>query len=266
MQRCIATVSVSGTLEQKLDAIAAAGFDSIELFEEDLSHCKHSASEVRKMVETRGLRIDLLQPFRDFEGETGDQLARARQQLALMNELGCKKLLLCSNASDGCSSDAQRQIDDLHALAELAGSFQVEVGYEALAWGKHVNRWEQAWQRVAAVNHPSLGIVLDSFHILSRGDTLNQLDRVPPEKITFVQFADAPQLNLDVLTWSRHYRCFPGQGDFDLTRFARQLHQHGYRGPWSLEIFNEQLATPPRHSAAADGYRSLLMLEKSLSE
>ncbi|KOC89245.1 sugar phosphate isomerase/epimerase family protein [Winslowiella iniecta] len=266
MQRCIATISVSGTLEQKLDAIAAAGFDSIELFEADLQHCQRSAAEVRKMVGTRGLRIDLLQPFRNFEGETGDQLSRARQQFELMGELGCKRLLLCSNASDSCSSDWQQQIDDLHALAELAASFQVDVGYEALAWGKHVNRWQQAWQRVAEVDQPNLGIVLDSFHILSCGDTLNQLDRVPPEKITFVQFADAPQLNLDVLTWSRHYRCFPGQGDFDLTRFARQLHQHGYRGPWSLEIFNEQLVTSPLHSTAADGYRSLLMLEKSLSE
>ncbi|MFS2225762.1 sugar phosphate isomerase/epimerase family protein [Pantoea sp. B65] len=266
MQRCIATISISGTLDQKLDAIAAAGFDSIELFEDDLFAYPASASALRAGVEARGLSVALLQPLRNFEGESGDQLARARQQFELMQQLGCDKLLLCSNVSERCSGERQRQIDDLHALAELAATFQVEVGYEALAWGRHVNRWQQAWQRVSDVNHPNLGIVLDSFHILSCGDSLDALTQVPAEKITFVQFADAPRLNLDPLTWSRHYRCFPGQGDFDLRHFARQLQRQGYQGPWSLEIFNEQLVSSPLHSTAADGYRSLLWLEQGLGE
>ena len=37
MRKSIATVSLSGSLEQKLQAIAAAGFDGVELFENDLS-------------------------------------------------------------------------------------------------------------------------------------------------------------------------------------------------------------------------------------
>ncbi|MCU5775594.1 sugar phosphate isomerase/epimerase [Erwiniaceae bacterium BAC15a-03b] len=266
MQRCIATISISGTLEQKLEEIAAAGFDSIELFEPDLTGFPGAARQLRQRVDASGLKIALLQPFRNYEGESSDQLIRARQQFELMQELNCKKLLLCSNVSESCSSDSQHQIDDLHALAELAASFQVEIGYEALAWGRHINRWQQAWQRVKHVNHPNLGIVLDSFHILSRGDSLDELHQVPAEKITFVQFADAPQLNLDVLTWSRHYRCFPGQGDFDLQHFARQLHHHGYQGPWSLEIFNEQMVTSPLHASAADGYCSLRWLEQGLTQ
>lgn len=36
MQRSIATVSLSGTLPEKLEAIAAAGFDGVEIFENDL--------------------------------------------------------------------------------------------------------------------------------------------------------------------------------------------------------------------------------------
>ncbi|THD40450.1 sugar phosphate isomerase/epimerase, partial [Enterobacteriaceae bacterium ML5] len=34
--RSIATVSVPGTLPEKLKAIAAAGFDGVEIFEDDL--------------------------------------------------------------------------------------------------------------------------------------------------------------------------------------------------------------------------------------
>ncbi|WP_163277346.1 sugar phosphate isomerase/epimerase family protein, partial [Enterobacter hormaechei] len=84
-----------------------------------------------------------------------------------------------------------------------------------------------------AVDHPALGIILDSFHILSRGDNLDGLDEVPPEKIVFVQLADAPLLKMDVLAWSRHFRCFPGQGELNLAQFMTQLSAHGYRGAWS---------------------------------
>ena len=36
MHRCIATVSLSGMLREKLQAAAAARFDSVEIFENDL--------------------------------------------------------------------------------------------------------------------------------------------------------------------------------------------------------------------------------------
>lgn len=75
-----------------------------------------------------------------------------------------------------------------------------------------MNRWQQAWERVRRVDSPALGLVLDSFHILARGDTLDALPSVPVEKITFVQLADAPYMKMDLLEWSRHFRCFPGQG------------------------------------------------------
>ncbi len=66
---------------------------------------------------------------------------------------------------------------------------------------------------------------------------------------------------MDVLEWSRHYRCFPGQGDFDLARY-RAGRQSGYRGPLSLEIFNDGFRAAPTAVTAADGYRSLLFLEE----
>lgn len=71
-------------------------------------------------------------------------------------------------------------------------------------------------ERVKSVNSPALGIVLDSFHILARGDNLQRLPEVPVDKITFLQLADAPLMKMDVLEWSRHFRCFPGQGELPL--------------------------------------------------
>ncbi|MGV6481403.1 bifunctional sugar phosphate isomerase/epimerase/4-hydroxyphenylpyruvate dioxygenase family protein [Pantoea agglomerans] len=266
MKRSIATVSVSGTLPDKLRAIAAAGFDGVEIFDNDLVYYPGSPVEIRQLCEQLGLEILLFQPFRDFEGGPRDRLAhnlaRAARKFEVMQQLGCQRMLLCSNVSPDCSDDFATQVSDLKALAQLAEQYGITLGYEALAWGRHVSLWRDAWARVEAVNHPALGIVLDSFHILSRGDSLDGLNAVPPEKIVFVQLADAPLLKMDVLSWSRHFRCFPGQGEFNLTQFMTQLSAHGYRDAWSLEIFNDGFRASPVALTARDGYRSLLWLEE----
>jgi 4-hydroxyphenylpyruvate dioxygenase len=74
--------------------------------------------------------------------------------------------------------------------------------------------------------------------------------------------ADAPILAMDVLEWSRHFRCFPGQGEFDLPGFLAPIIQSGYTGPLSLEIFNDGFRAAPPRANAADGLRSLLYLEE----
>ena len=266
MLRSIATVSISGTLPEKLHAIAAAGYQGVEIFENDLLYYTGTPRDIRNLAAELGLKITLFQPFRDFEGASRAQFAanlqRAKRKFALMHELGCNTMLLCSNVQPDCSADIELQVADLRMLADLAEQEGIVIGYEALAWGTHVNRWRQAWERVQRVNSPAMGIVLDSFHILSLGDDLQGLAEVPVEKITFLQLADAPLMKMDVLEWSRHFRCFPGQGQLPLVDFARELTRCGYRGPWSLEIFNDGFRASPNGATAKDGYRSLLWLEE----
>ncbi|MDU7587889.1 MAG: TIM barrel protein [Acidovorax sp.] len=112
MRRSIATVSLSGTLRQKLEAIAAARFDGIELFEPDFISFTGSARELRQQAADLGLGIDLYQPFRDFEGMPDDlfrrSLDRAERKFDVMQELGCPLMLVCSNTSPASLGDAER--------------------------------------------------------------------------------------------------------------------------------------------------------------
>ncbi|MGY2401635.1 3-dehydroshikimate dehydratase QuiC [Pseudomonas sp. SDO5271_S396] len=270
MQRSIATVSLSGTLPEKLEAIAAAGFDGVEIFENDLLYYDGSPREVRQMCADLGIAITLFQPFRDFEGCRRDRLARnlerAERKFDLMQELGTDLVLVCSNASADCVGDERILLDDLSLLAERAGRRGMRIGYEALAWGKHVNTWQQVWNLVRQVDHPSLGVLLDSFHTLSLKGDPSAIAEIPGDKIFFVQMADAPILAMDVLEWSRHFRCFPGQGEFDLAGFLAPILQSGYTGPLSLEIFNDGFRAAPTRANAADGLRSLLYLEEKTRE
>jgi len=68
MKTSIATVSISGNFEEKLEAIAAAGFHGLEIFEQDFIAHDANPREVGEMIRAMGLEITIFQPFRDFEG------------------------------------------------------------------------------------------------------------------------------------------------------------------------------------------------------
>jgi len=270
MRKTIATVCLSGGLEEKLAVAARAGFDGVEIFEPDLISCRLSPGEVRLRAGELGLSVDLYQPFRDFEGvpagELERNLRRAEAKFDVMEELGADTLLVCSNVSAETIDDDALAAHQLHVLADRAAERGLRVAYEALAWGRRVCEYDHAWRIVRAADHPALGVCLDSFHILSHGTGLEAIADIPPEKLFFVQLADAPHLIMDVLQWSRHYRCFPGQGGFDLTSFMSRVLDAGYAGPLSLEVFNDVFRHADPARMAVDAMRSLLILEDSVAD
>jgi 4-hydroxyphenylpyruvate dioxygenase len=264
MKLSIATVSLSGDLAEKLEAIAGAGFKGVEIFENDLLSFGSTPADVRKVVGDLGLEIVAFQPFRDFEGMPPDRrervFQRAERKFDLMQELGCDLLLICSNVSPESLGGIDRAADDLRALGERAAKRGLRIGFEALAWGRHISDYRDAWEAVRRTAHVSVGLVLDSFHSLARNTDLKAMSSIPRDRIFLVQIADAPALDMDPLSWSRHFRSFPGQGDLALLDFMRGLDTTGFDGALSLEIFNDQFRAGSARSVAVDGYRSLLYL------
>jgi 4-hydroxyphenylpyruvate dioxygenase len=268
--RSIATVSLSGSLDEKLRATASAGFDAVEIFENDLLSFNGSPHDVGQLCRDLNLTICAFQPFRDFEGMPEPQrtrnFARAERKFDLMQELGTDLLLICSNISPASLGGIDRAAADFRALGELAAARGLRVGFEALAWGRHVNDYRDAWEIVRRADHRSIGIILDSFHALAPAFPTNAIQSIPADKIFLVQLADAPKLGLDVLSWSRHFRCFPGQGDLPVADFMEAVRTTGYAGPLSLEIFNDQFRSGSAVRTATDGLRSLILLEDQLAE
>ncbi|MGQ7248754.1 bifunctional sugar phosphate isomerase/epimerase/4-hydroxyphenylpyruvate dioxygenase family protein [Halomonas sp. V046] len=266
--RAIATVCLSGDLRSKLDAIARAGFEGVEIFENDLISFDGTPSDIRDLCETLKLKIVAFQPFRDFEAmpepARSRNLQRAERKFDVMQELGTDFMLVCSNVSPQTLDDRDRVVADLRELADRAAARGLRIGFEALAWGRHISDYRDAWDVVKRADHPALGVVLDSFHILSRGHDPAAIADIPRDKIFFVQVADAPLLDMDVLQWSRHFRCFPGQGRLPLAPFMEALAKTGYDGPLSHEIFSDAFRAAPTDVTAMDGMRSLIYLENLL--
>lgn len=264
MRTSIATVCLSGGLVEKLHAIADAGFDGVEIMDADLIAAHESPEEIRALCGRLGLSIDLFQPFRDVEGVTeevfAETLRRARAKFEVMNRLGTDLLLVCSNAGTATIDDDEVAARQLGEFADLAAEYGIRIAFEALAWGRYVMDYRHSWRLVERADRPNLGVCLDSFHILSRANEPAGIELIPGEKIFFLQLADAPVLDMDLLSWSRHHRLFPGEGHFDLPGFLGHVLAAGYRGPVSLEVFNDTFRQTDVARTADHARRSLTWL------
>ncbi|OKH67989.1 4-hydroxyphenylpyruvate dioxygenase [Mycobacterium sp. SWH-M3] len=269
MKTSIATVSLSGSLVEKLHACAAAGFDGVEIFEPDLIASDHSPEEIRHLARRLGLSLDLYQPLRDLEGVDQatftDNLRRAAATFATARRLGIGTVLVCSNVATATIDSDRVSADQLRCIGDLAAGYDIRIAYEALAWGRYVDDYRRAWRIVELADHPNVGVCLDSFHVLSRGHDPAAVEQIDGDKIFYLQLADAPALSMDVLSWSRHHRLFPGEGAFDLTGFVRHTLAAGYTGPLSLEVFNDTFRQTDPRRTAVHALRSLLWLQDQIT-
>jgi sugar phosphate isomerase/epimerase len=264
MKMCMATVSIGGSLEEKISAIAAAGFDSIELLDDDLRSSGMSPEECARRCADLGLTIELYQPFRRAEGvepgEFPDVLARFHRELDVMGRLGIEAILVVSNTDADAHAGRDLSASQLAALGSAAEEHGVTVMFEALAWGTHISRTVDAWETIRYADHPNLALVVDTFHLNARGEDATVLAGLPLGAVGFLQIADAPWLAMDLLPWSRNHRCFPGEGEFALAAQFATVLSAGYQGPLSLEIFNPGYRERAPHEVARAGADALRRL------
>ena len=257
----IATVTLGGDLPGRINAAAEAGFQAIELFDSDLQEFGESPARVKQLADAAGLRIASYFPLRDVDGVPEvDVIATRTRAAAYLDqavELGAQMVMMCSATNEESSGCRSLIVNDLLYLADMAKERNLRLAYEALSWGRHTFDYRDAAALVRKVNHPHLGLVLDSFHIFARGHTTDEIAKIPAEHIFLVQVSDTLQLNIDYLEWSRHHRTLPGRGVVDLQAFTAKVRATGYDGVFSLECFSDELKTASASAVADAGFTSM---------
>ena len=99
-----------------------------------------------------------------------------------MEELGTDLVLVSSNVSPESLGERDRIVDDFRELGDRAAARGLRVGFEALAWGRHIQDHRQAWEIVREVDHPAVGLVLDSFSSLARNVPIDSLRSIDPRE------------------------------------------------------------------------------------
>ena len=264
------TITLAGTLPQKLAAIKGAGFSQVMLLARDLVGHAEGIEDAVRVVKASGLRVTGFQVLRDFEGLSGHlheyKIDVAKSMLQMCHAVGAKVLLVCSSTSTHATNDPDVLARDLRKLAMLAVPLNIKVAFEGLSWGRTINEFTTAWEVVARADAPNLGIGIDSFHALATNTLLEDLDMLDPDKIFLVQLADfmwnEVKSNEERIDTARHFRVFPGEGVHSeaLAELVMRLDRLGYRGDYSFEVFNDDYQQMPLPVVAARARRAAVWL------
>lgn len=296
-------------LEPKLAAAAAAGFKGIEVFYEDIKiparretasaggtfeqNLLKSAAVFRSLCDKYNLTIFVLQPFKNYDGllsqkRHDEKIAKLKNWFKMCKILGTNTIQIPSmfhqDPTVATGSD-DKIVADLIEVADLGAKEDppIRFAYEVMAWGAHVDRWQDAWRITQKVNRPNFGMCLDTYQILANvwadvtsetgvrenADKLLQVDieeflrEVPLDKVYYIQLADAARISPPLspshewydpkqkytMTWSRNARLFPFEEDRGgylpvLKMLEMWVFEWGYRGWVSMELFNRSLMDP----------------------
>ena len=185
MLRSIATVSLGGTLVEKLTAIAAAGFDGIEIFENDLLYFDGSP----RRGEPAGRAISacailLFQPFRDFEAVPRDRMEKQpRPRRAQVRHDGAARRR--PDAGAAATSRRTRSTTTRWRPPTCAHWASARRG---AASASATRRWPGAATSTPSAtpgsscrqaDHPAVGLVVDSFHTFAIDDDDAPIARHP---------------------------------------------------------------------------------------
>ncbi len=268
------TISFAGPLEAKLKATREAGFSQIMLAARDLVGHADGWQAAVAAVKASGLRVTGFQVLRDFEGLSGHlheyKIDIAKSMLEMCHALDCGVMLMCSSTSTHATSDTDALVKDLRKLAMLAIPMNIKIAYEALSWGRTINEFPQAWDLVCRADMPNLGLGFDSFHMFATNTPLEDLEMLDPSKIFLVQLADFMWNEIKTveerITTARHFRVFPGEGVHSeaLAALTLKLHELGYRGDYSFEVFNDDYQQMPLESVAKRARQSALWLSEGV--
>lgn len=249
----------SGALDTRLSAISDAGFGGVELFSSDVFEGFRGAESNLDLIASSGLSVPLFQMLRNFEGSAEGELSDsiARHCFEHARWVGADTVVLCANTREDSNGDRTEALADLDRLGTLAAHHGCRVAYEPLAWARWMSDYRDAGALIAELDHPHVGLMLDSSHIAARGLDFEHVADLDPASIFCVEIADLPITSLPSIDVSRDYRLLPGEGTVKLERFVELLETGGYRGAYSLEVFSARVRELPAKEAAASAYAAL---------
>ena len=239
---CLNTSTIRpASLMDKIRITGQAGYEAIELWSDDLTKYeaeKGSLEDVVKALEDNGLRVVTLIALHGWMDSVGakyqESLEEARRKMGQAAVVGSEYII---------ASPPRGRVDlDLGAeryrqLLQIGREYGVKPAMEFLGFVDHVNQIKHAWQVVTGADDPDGTIILDVFHMYRGGSTLDDLKKIPADRIAIFHFNDAPESPAREQQTDAN-RVYPGDGVAPLGEMLEIVKGSGYQGVISLELFN----------------------------
>jgi 2-keto-myo-inositol isomerase len=249
---------------------AAAGYQHIELRDGKLERhmaAGGSLADLRERIAEAGLRVLSVNTLDDstlHEGERLEALVeRCHTLAAWAAALDCPQVIIGpSYLSDGrrdVEAIRGRTVEALARHAAAAAEHGVRIAFEYHGYaGCSINNLADARAVLDMLGDARVGLVIDAFHFYVGNSSFDELERFDGARIFIAHLADVD--HADRATLRKPNRVLPGDGVLPVRDLIGCLRRAGYRGPYSLELFNEALWALDPMIVAKRGLRSMRRL------
>lgn len=254
------------TLEEKIDAVAKAGYDGIELWAGDLEKYEaegKSLGDLAKRIRDLGLEVpnvigiwNSMPP--DDAPDRAKALEAAKQKIRIAGAVGARHIAAVPGP-DRPDIDVGWAARRYAELVEAGKEFGVAVALEFLGPSKGIHTLGQAAAIVMESGRPEGSIVADTFHMYRGGSAWQGVRLLRGSAYAVWHVNDVPP-QPEQFKLQDSDRVYPGDGILPLVQLLKDLWEGGFRGPLSLELFNRQEWQKPPAEVARTGLEKMRAL------
>ena len=228
------------------------GFSGIGIWHADLAHVleKYTLAEMRTMLDDHGLTRLELECLLDWFVDPGDERRTAsdatRDMLfAAADVLGAHHVKVANIPGTPCELDKLTE-RFAELCADAAKRHDSLIAYEFMPFDVNVHTIDAALTVVGGAGAPNGVIAVDTWHCAKLGIPPEELRRIPPKLLGWVELSDGQVANMpDPIDEVVNHRALPGEGEFDIPGYVRVSREIGYQGPWGVEVLSEDLRNRP---------------------
>lgn len=239
-------------LRDRCEQAERVGFRGMGIWHADLEHMleTRTLADIRAVIDEHGLDQLELEFLGDWFLDPGDERRRAsdeRRELLLRAaaELPTHHVKVGNIMGTECElSQIVERFGEL--CADAARVTDATIVYEFMPYDVNVNTVDTALAVVEGVNARNGGLALDTWHLGKLRLEPDDLRRIPPRFVSWVELSDGPyEYAEDRLDEVINRRRLPGEGEFPIVEYVVVCRELGYEGPWGVEVLSEELRSLP---------------------
>ncbi len=257
-------------LERDIEIAGACGYHALEIWAGKLEEFLkvHTLAQMRDDLRTAGI---VPWCINSIEGITGldasgrlDLIDEVARMASVAHAIGAPGIVVVPGAHVGAFDRAaaiEDAVEVLKQMADAAGG--VGLAFEFLGKPRcAVPTLDMAIEIVERVDREAVGLVIDTFHFYAGGSKLEDVARVPVDRLCVVHLNGCEDLPKADLTDG--HRLYPGEGAIPIDEILDALRGIGFDGTASIEIFREEYwAQDPMEVARAARAKAEGVLERA---
>ncbi len=241
-----ATIRKDGIgLVERFEIAAASGYTGVEPWIREIEgYVKEGASlgDLKKRLEDWDLSVENAIGFArwsvDDEEKRREGVEQLKRDMDLVAQLGGKRIAASPAGSNRVAvTDLSKLAERYSAVLEIGRETGVVPQLEIWGSSKTLSKVSEAAFVAVESGHPDACLLLDVFHLYRGGSGFEGLRLLNGRAMNVLHMNDYPaDPPRDSIKDS--HRVYPGDGVAPLDFILRTLHEIGFRGMLSLEVFN----------------------------